>query len=118
MNYSQQDTSVTANNNTDTSTNTYYGIHRRNNNHLRMPHYMLADRELTCIFCVTPYTQSYDRIFIESLPTNDYYMFLINPTNEELSYLVLAGIKFSLATHTQTISIYTTLIEEGIWYAP
>ena len=79
------------------SSNIYYNIHSHDNNHLKVPEHILNDERLACVYHHCKYSRSYIRLFDRSCNfiNYDYRVILVNPSDEDLTYLTLLGVGYT-----------------------
>ena len=97
-----------------TQTASYYSIH----NYENLPLHILQAKSTLCIkfnfgknvyVRVTPLTKEY------FLPGKTRFVAIINPSQEDLTYLTLLGVKFKLAAQSRIIELYNTIVATGIY---
>ena len=95
-------------------TASYYSIHKYEN----LPLHILQAESTLCIkynfgesvyVRVTPLTKDY------FLAGKNRFVALINPSQEDLTYLTLLGVKYKLAAQSRIIELYDTIVETGIY---
>ena len=83
-----------------------------------VPISILADQNTMCVE-YNPINNSYKKISptkTAHYPVTYLIIILINPTDEDLTYLTLLGIEFDLVNKPSLLCIYNTLCEKDIYY--